>query len=126
MIVTANDTELIIKINDEERDDIFAKNDGEYIDVFIDKDNINTFFPRWKEYVDPDNVVPCLNTADASRFEKLHILYDDTIKEKEGEGLYKITSFSIVPAIDDEDEIVVVGIDDEIEQIMMITISFEK
>lgn len=126
MIISANDTELILKINSEEWEDIFDMNCGEYVDVFVDNDNIDIFFPGWKEYVDHENVIPGLNIDDAARFKKLCIEFDETVGDKEGEGNYKITDISFEPAIDEENDVLVVGVDDDKEQIMMITISFSE
>ena len=122
-IKTENDV-LSIEINGSEWRDVFIMNDGEYIDVFVGSDNIDVLFPGWREYVNPDNILPYLNCDDVERFTKLNLSFDETVdSDKEGEGTYDITGFDISPAIDNEtDEMIVVGAGDELDQIMMITI----
>ena len=124
MIIEADDDVLSIKINEKEWRDVFIMNDGAYIDVFVGSDNIDVLFPGWREYVNPNNILVDLDCSAVERFNKLNLTFDETVGDKEGEGIYTITGYEFFPSIDDEEEEVVVGIDEEFEMIMMITIHF--
>ena len=126
MIISIDNDILIIQIDDLEWGDIFLMNDGEYIDVFTDNTNMDLLFPNWKDYVDPKAVLPTLNLDDASRFKKLVLSFDDSVGKKEGEGIYDIIDYDFIPAIDEDSEVMSVSIDDDMEQMMMITIFFKK
>ena len=112
-----------------EWDDIFNMNDGAYVDVFVDDLNIDMFFPGWREYVDKDDVVSSLRMEDANRFDYLELEcgFDDASEEmKATDGVYIIEDFEEQEALDEDDEVIMVGIDDPKEQIMMFTIYFAK
>ena len=112
-----------------EWDDIFNMNDGAYVDVFVDDLNIDLFFPSWRDYVDKDDVINTLSMEDADRFETLRIEcgFDDANEEmKASEGDYIIEDFEQQEALDENDEVMIVGIDDPKDQIMMFTIYFTK
>lgn len=126
MIVQSDNNTLRIQINNLEWEDIFHLNDGEYVDVFTDNTNMELFFPNWREYVDPQDVLPSLNLDDASRFKKLVLSFDESVGTKEGEGIFDIVDYDFIPAIDEDSEVMPVCIDDDMEQMMMITIYFKK
>ena len=125
MIIKVEKETLLIQIDDVEWEDIFQMNDGEYLDVFTGNDNMDLLFPNWREYVNPDNVLSSLNIEDASRFKKLILSFDDTVKNREGEGVYDIIDYDFIPAIDEDSEVMTVHLDDDMEQMMMITIYFK-
>lgn len=126
MIISIDNDILKIQIDNLEWEDIFLMNDGEYVDVFTDNANMDLLFPNWKDYVDTKDVLPSLKLDDASRFKKLELSFDESVGKKEGEGLYDIVDYDFIPAIDEDSEVMPVSIDDDMEQMMMITISFKK
>lgn len=126
MDISHNDTHLFITISDLEWEDIFFLNDGEYVDIFTDDLNMDIFFPNWKSYVNSKDVLPTLNYDDAARFRFLNIHLEDSIKDRSGEGTYKIVDYCFVPAIDEDSEPMKVNIDDNMDQMIMITVYFEK
>ena len=125
MRISADNDTLNIQIDDLEWEDIFHMNDGEYVDVFTDDGNMDILFPNWREYVNPNDVLPSLNLEDASRFKKLKISIDETSENKTGEGIYNIVDYDFIPAIDEDSEVMTVSVNDNMDQMMMITIYFK-
>lgn len=126
MLISNEGEHLYITIDNLEWEDIFLLNDGEYVDVFTDDLNMEILFPNWKKYVNPQDVLDSLNYDDATRFKLLTISFDESIEGKDGQGTYNIVDYTLTPAIDDESDPMIVKMEDSMEQMMMITIYFEK
>lgn len=115
MKVSADGSTLFITINKREYDMIFIYYGGEQVDIYTDNDNMNIFFPNWKEYVDKNDVLPSLDVGEAMRFKKICFSFDDTVETKEGEGYHEIIDFMAIENIDDDGDIPTVGINDDMD-----------
>ena len=72
------------------------------LEIIIDRDNIDVFFPGWDDYIDPENAFRTLRYDDACRFQTLEVIFRNGVEE-EGEGIYDITMYD-TPEDDDEFE----------------------
>ncbi|MCQ2258226.1 MAG: hypothetical protein MJZ41_09600 [Bacteroidaceae bacterium] len=128
MEVRSLNDNLIITIDDQEWEDIFEMNDGEYVDIFADALNMDVLFPDWESYVDRDDVLSNLNFDDAERFKQLTIEFDGSVTDKDGAGTYDIIGYDMNPALDEDDEMMVINADNktELDHCVMITVHFNR
>lgn len=119
MEVTHNKKTLILTIDDEEWNDIFDMNDGEYVDVFVDESNIDILFPDWQTYVNENDILNTLQEGDARRFEHLILIHNGH------ENSYDVIGEDINFANDDEEEIRIIKKGESLDACCLITYYFE-
>lgn len=65
------------------------------IELELDAENLDVFFPDWDTYIDEDNPFGSLKMEDINAIKTLHILIADDVQEVEdleGEGTYDVVS----------------------------------
>ena len=103
MIFAANGTQLFLIIEDSFEWFALCDRAGDgALEIIIDRDNIDVFFPGWDDYIDPENAFRTLRYDDACRFQTLEVIFRNGVEE-EGEGIYDITMYD-TPEDDDEFE----------------------
>lgn len=93
MIFAANGTRLFLIIEDGfEWFDLRDRTGDGTLEIVIDRDNIEVFFPGWSDYIDPDNATKSLRYSDACRFHTLEVIFRNGV-EDDGEGVYSIMMY---------------------------------
>ena len=84
--------------------------------IALNSENIDFFFPGWRDYADMDNVGDSLRYEDANRFHAIHITIEDGVMSKEGEGDYEVLDYHFASQEDDGGEAISIPADDELAE----------
>lgn len=104
MIFAANGTQLFLIIEDAfEWFDLRDRTGDGTLEIIIERDNINVFFPGWDDYIDPNNAFKTIRYNDACRFKTLEVIFRNGVVS-EGEGVYSIVLTETPEDIDMEGE----------------------
>ena len=132
MKVSVINEELHVLIDNYWMDDYSCGNDGDnFVSIVTDNDNIDLFFPNWKDYVDKDDVVNSLRLEDAMRFKKLVLSIDESnpnlADQLHNAGEYTITDISCIEGRTDEDgEPATLSINDDMSGAVVFDVEFTK
>ncbi len=77
MEVSANRNTLRVVVDYKEYKEIFEDHDGEYVAIITNEENMEVFFPKWRDYTDKENILGTVHEGDALRFEKVEIIYNN-------------------------------------------------
>ena len=75
--------------------ELFDNGVEDEIELELDAENLDVFFPDWDTYIDEDNPFGSLKMEDINAIKTLHILIADDVQEVEdleGEGTYDVVS----------------------------------
>lgn len=111
MLLARIDDQLNIIVHDIfEWMEIFDSGLVNEIEINVDEDNLDTFFPRWRTYIDEERPYETLKIEDYKQIKKISIVMATELKDirgdklTEGEGVYEVIDYRFDFGLD-EDEI---------------------
>lgn len=69
------------------------------IEISVDEDNLDTFFPQWRTYIDEERPFQTLKVNDYKKIKKIAIVMATELKDiqgnklTEGEGVYEVIDY---------------------------------
>ena len=111
MLISRIDNQLLINVQDVfEWMEIFDSGLVNEIQINLDEDNLDAFFPDWRNYIDKENPFESLKFDDLEQIESIKILLASELKDiqgddlTDGEGVYEVTKFQYGNGYDEEED----------------------
>lgn len=104
VVSVQNDTLFVETDETYLQNEVLDLNDGELLDVFLSKRNIEILIPNWKDTIDKTDV---FNTLDYSPLERIKTII---INQK---VTLQVLSFSVMPENDEDGEPIQYSVNDE-------------
>ena len=105
MLISRIDNQLLINDQDVfEWMEIFDSGLVNEIQINLDEDNMEFFYPNWRTLYNPGNLADSLDESKTDRFGSIRVTIAESVKFRDGEGEYEVGSFAITFPVDDRQD----------------------
>ena len=111
MLISKIDNQLLINVQDVfEWMEIFDSGLVNEIQINLDEDNIDAFFPGWRNYIDKENPFESLKFDELEKIKSIKILLASELKDiqgddlTDGEGVYEVIKYQYGNGYDEEED----------------------
>ena len=111
MLISKMDNQILINVQDVfEWMEIFDSGLVNEIQINLDEDNIDAFFPGWRNYIDKEKPFESLKFDDLEQIKSIRILLPSELKDiqgdelSDGEGVYEVAEYRYGNGYEEEED----------------------